>query len=236
MTSMSKLIAFVMFAAGAATISALSPSDAQAGRTAVIQPESPVRADCCTPATKPVITGSAGWTVKAPNALPTAAAIVVPTHPLWQIINGSKWIGPSVNAAGSTPIGGLYVYTYHLGCLCDVPKGVSAVPAFLSLRVFADDAITVRLNGFPILQKNTGWSFRNGPPAPPADAAPAGGLPVTASSHFRTGCEDNILTFEVTNGSQGPTGLDVYGSFSGYFRQGGPCPCGGPHDPTGNPN
>ena len=235
MTPISKLIAFVMFAASAATISALSPSDAQAGRTAVIQPESAVRADCCVPATKPIITGSAGWTVTPPNAQPTAAAIVIPTHKLWQTISGSKWIGPSVNAA-STGAGGLFIYTYHLGCLCDVPKGVPTVPAFLSLRVFADDAITVKLNGFPIAQKTTGWSFRNGPPAPPADAAPAGGLPVTASSHFRTGCEDNVLTFEVTNGSPGATGLDVYGSISGYFRQGGPCPCGGPRDPTGNPN
>jgi hypothetical protein len=234
MTSISKLIAFVMFAASAATISALSPSDAQAGRTAVIQPESAVRADCCVPATKPVITGSAGWTVKPPNAAPTAAAIVMPTHQLWQTIPGSKWIGPSVNAASTAP-GGVFIYTYHLGCLCDLPKGVATVPAFLSLHVFADDAVKVRLNNNLIAQKNTGWSFRNGPPAPAADGAPAGGLPVTASSFFHTGCVDNVLTFEVTNGSQGPTGLDVYGSISGYFRQ-GPCPCEGPYNPTGNPN
>jgi hypothetical protein len=240
MTPISKLLAFVMFAASAATISALSPSQAQSGRAAVVQPDNTaVRQDCCVPATKPIITGSPGWTVKPPNAAPTAAAIVVPTHQLWQTIPGSRWIGPSVNAAGGSPVGGVYIYTYHLGCLCDLPKGVQTVPALLSFHMFADDAVTVKLNNFPIASKTTGWSFRNGPPAPAADAAPAGGIPVTASSHFNTGCEDNILTFEVKNGSQGPTGLDVFGTISGYFHQpgyGAPCPCGGPRNPTENPN
>ena len=239
MNSLSKLLAFVMFAASAATISALSPSQAQAGRPAIIQAETAVGQDCCAPATKPVVTGSSGWTVKPPNAQPIAAAIVAPPHQLWQTISGSKWIGPSVNAAGNTPVGGVYIYTYHLGCLCDLPKGVTNIPALLSLHVYADDAVKVRLNNNLIAQKNTGWSFRSGPPAPAADAAPAGGLPVTASSFFHTGCADNVLTFEVTNGAAGPTGLDVYGTMSGYFHQPGagiPCPCGGPRNPAGNPN
>ena len=57
------------------------------------------------------------------------------------------------------PRGGVYIYTYHLGCLCDLPKGVTNVPALLSLHVYADDAVKVRLNGNLIAQKNTGWSF-----------------------------------------------------------------------------
>jgi hypothetical protein len=239
MTPISKLIAFVMFAASAATISALSPSDAQAGRPAIIQADTAIRQDCCAPASKPVITGSPGWTVKPPAGPAIPAATVAPTHSLWQTIPGSKWIGPSVNAAGNTPAGGVYTYTYHLGCLCDLPKGVTNVPALLSLHVYADDAVKVYLNNNLIAQKNTGWSFRSGPPAPAADAAPPGGLPVNATSFFHTGCEDNVLRFEVTNGSQGPTGLDVYGTMSGYFRQPGagvPCPCGGPRDPAANPN
>ncbi|HEY0383795.1 MAG TPA: hypothetical protein VGC72_16500 [Candidatus Elarobacter sp.] len=238
MTSISKFVALAVFAAGAATISFAPPSQAQAGRPAVIAPDAAVRPDCCELATKAFSTGSAGWTVKFPNAQATPAAFVTPKHQLWDLIPGSKWIGPSATASASAPAG-VYIYTYHLGCLCDVPKGIQSVPASLSLRVLADDAIVVKLNNFPIFTKTTGWSFRNGPPAPPADAAPIGGFPVNVTSaHFNTGCEDNVLTFEVTNGLTGPTGLDVLGTMSGYFHQpspGKPCPCG-PRDPRGNSN
>jgi hypothetical protein len=49
---------------------------------------------------------------------------------------------------------------------------------------------------------------------------------------------DNVLRFQVVNGLQSPTGLDVYGTISAYFRQQAPgtkCCAGGPSY-AANPN
>ena len=235
MTNLSKFFALVMFAAGAATISSAVPSQAQAGRTAIIQPDMAAPGDCCVPATKPVVTGPTGWTVKPPNMLGSIGAVVVnPTHPLWMTIPGSQWIANTAGAGSGNQltIAGVYVYSYDLGCLCAAPKGVS-VPAALSLRVYADDEFRAKLNGNPIGQNLGGWAFRTGPPAPPPLGAPPGGTPinVTSPSSFFHACQHNILTIEVRNGSAGPTGLDVSGYVSGYFSQsapGRPCPCSRP--------
>ena len=240
MTSISKLLAFVMFAASAATISALSPSNAQAGRTAIVPPDVAAHPVCCTPATKQVVTGSPGWTLKLPNNSTMTPVQVVPKYAFWDIIPGSTWIANNTTAAATGPDGGTYVYTYHLGCLCDAPKGIR-IPATLSLRVYADDEFVAYLNGNPIGQKLGGWAFTtNSALASPGIAAPPGGTSINVTSTYFRPCQDNVLTFAVKNAPDSPTGLDVSGWVSGYFSQpapGRPCGCGPRvYDPTSNPN
>lgn len=209
MTHISKLVALALFATSAAIVSSAHPSSAQIA---------PV--PCCTPATKTFSTGSAGWTVKPPNAAtPIPAVMINPINPAWQTVPGSKWIGNVVNAGQSGQPGGTYVYTYHLGCLCPLPPRVTAVPVTMSLQIYADDGFIAKLNGFPIGQHTTGYGFNH--------LSSLG--PITV--HFMPAC-DNILTIEVQNwdgvssvftntpppGAPGsPTGLDVMGTISGYF-------------------
>jgi hypothetical protein len=242
MTSISKLLALAVFAAGAATIALTSPAQAQAER---VQPsgqyDNGSRPVCCTPATRAVATGSAGWTLKLPNNTAAAPVPVVPVNPYWApAIPGSKWIGPSANAGSAGLAIGTYVYSYRF-CLCPLLNGQKTEPGSLTLRVYADDAFTAKLNGVIIGQKLTGWSFTSSsPPAPQGSAAAPGGTLVTAQVNFQC---DNVLTFEVRNGMVSPTGLDVFGTITGYFgpqpipEPGRPCNCGGgPRDPSGNPN
>ena len=242
MNSLSKLVAFAVFAAGAATIALTTPAQAQAER---VQPAGPYdngsRPVCCTPATRAVATGSAGWTLKLPNNSNATPVLVAPINPFWSpAIAGSKWVGPATNAgSGSFPIG-IYVYTYRF-CLCPLLNGEKTEPGSLTLRVYADDSFVAKLNGNVIGQKLTGWSFTSSsPPAPQGSVTAAGGTLVTAKVNFQC---DNVLTFEVRNGMVSPTGLDVFGTITGYFgpqpipEPGRPCNCGGgPRDPTGNPN
>ena len=239
MNPFSKFVALALFATSAAIVSSSHPSDAQSGYD---PPNGMGSQPCCKPATKHFFTGSPGWTVKAPNA-PTAspAATINPINSAWSTLPGSRWIG-NVSSAGQTnQPGGTYVYTYHLGCLCALPERVSNVPVTMSLQVYADDDVTVKLNGFPIGQHTGGYGFNHVTTLN------------TITVHFYPAC-DNILTFEVPNwdgvstghnpvplvvshgasstaraaipnnssasspaGPGSPAGLDVYGTISGYF-------------------
>jgi hypothetical protein len=176
-----------------------------------------MRPGCCQLATKTVITGTPGWTLTLPNAQPGNVAPITSTPNWTPAIPGSQYIGPAADAGSANYPGGKYVYSYHF-CLCGVPKGINAVPAALSLKVFADDIVTVKLNNNTIAQ-STGPAYN-----------PPGVVVNLASTYFRA-CDDNYLTFEVTNwtgGSGSPTGLDVSGWISGYFNQPAPgtsCRC-----------
>jgi hypothetical protein len=162
---------------------------------------------------------------------------ITQVNPFWApAIPGSKWIGP-ISSGVQPQAGGIYIYSFRF-CLCPLPNGVSTIPANLSFHVYADDAFTAKLNGNVIGQKLTGWSFTSAsPPAPAGQAAAPGGTVVNATASFKC---DNVLTFEVQNGGTNPTptGLDVYGTISGYFGQpafpsaGQPCPCAASHEPT----
>lgn len=262
MHTFSKLVALALFATSAAIVSSAHPSSAQSG-AAFAQPYDPIKKQppCCRLTSKPFFTGSAGWTVKPPNA-PTAtpAAVISNPNSAWSTVPGSKWIGNVSTAGQSNQPGGTYVYTYHLGCLCGLPDRVTSVPASLFLKVYADDDVTVKLNGAVIGQHTGGYGFSNLTNV------------TQISVNFQQMC-DNILTFEVPNwdgistGPQpvgpaslspnansstarvaqrpraplaqlpnqnpapgSPTGLDVYGSVSGYFvdapddRHCPPCP------------
>ena len=131
--------------------------------------------------------------------------------------------------SGSFPIG-TYVYAYRF-CLCPLLNGEKTEPGSLTLHVYADDAFVAKLNGNVIGQKLTGWSFTSSsPPAPKGSVTAAGGTLVTAKVNFQC---DNVLTFEVKNGMVSPTGLDVFGTITGYFgpqpipEPGRPCNCAG---------
>jgi len=208
MNTFSKFVALALFATSAAIVSSAHPSNAQI-----------IPAPCCTPASKTFYTGMPGWTVKAPNAVPTTAAIINPVNGAWSTVGGSKWIGNVASAGQTNQPGGTYVYTYHLGCLCPLPPHVTHVPVTMSLQVYADDDFTAKINGAVIGQHNGGWSFAN--------LTSLG--PITAQ--FVPAC-DNVLTIEVRNwdgvspaftdtpppGAPGsPTGLDAMGTISGYF-------------------
>ncbi len=183
MTIFSKFVALALLATSAAIVSSAHPSSAQFLPATGIDPREP----CCKPATKRFFTGSPGWTVKAPSA-PTAvpAAIITSPNSAWSTLSGSQWIGIVAGAGQNNVPGGTYVYTYHLGCLCGVPKPLSNVPVTLTLQVYADDDVTVKLNGNVIGQHTGGYGFNH---------LTALG-PITA--HFYPAC-DNILTFEVPN-------------------------------------
>ena len=208
------------------------------------------KAPCCRLASKRFFTGSPGWTVKAPAAATASPAVVInPPNSAWSTVPGSQWIGNVASAGQTNQPGGTYVYTYHLGCLCGLPDRVTSIPASLSLSVYGDDDVTVKLNGVAIGQHTGGYGFSN----------------ITnvsqISVNFQARC-DNILTFEVPNWdgvSTGPhpngpvtlppnpnsstaraarpapiplatfnpsappgspTGLDVAGTVSGYFADG----------------
>jgi len=241
MQLLSKLAALALFAAGAATFAAAAPSSAQTQRLSAIQPGGVIGpaspAECCRPATKIIATGSAGWTGINPSNQPFTPVPVIPKHQLWaNPLPGSQWIGPHQSSASASEPGGKYVYEYRF-CLCPLPNGVKTVSATLSLHVWADDGFRATLNGSPVLAQHTGgWGFTTSPPAPPGLGAPAGGTPMVTSSYFLP-C-NNVLRFVVDNAPGSPTGLDVYGTISGYFQDtppGKPC-CGRPTDSTMNPN
>lgn len=237
MQLISKLAALALFAAGAATFAATAPSSAQSQRQSAVQPGGVTPAACCRPATKIVATGSAGWTGITPSNQSFTPVPVVPKHPLWAPpLPGSQWIGPHHNSASASEPGGDYVYEYRF-CLCPLPNGTKIVPATLSLRIWADDGFRATLNGSPVLAQHTGgWGFTTSPPAPNGLGAPPGGTAMVTSSYFLP-C-NNVLRFVVNNASGSPTGLDVYGTISGYFQDtppGQPC-CGRPTGQTENPN
>src|ERR1700733_4673765 len=239
MNLISKIAAVVLFAASAATIASAAPAPTPAQLQAptqrivpgIVIPPAPAPV-CCQLATKPVVTGmpgNPGWSLTLPSNAPSSIFNILST-PSWASIAGTRWIGPAADAGTASYPGGKYVYSFHF-CLCGTPQGVNAVPAALSLKVLADDGFTAKLNGNPIGQ-STGSAFF---------------APTTinlASTYFKA-CNDNYLTFEVTNwsGGGGPqTGLDVSGWISGYFNQptyGSPCKCKGSPPPYGgstNPN
>src|SRR5665213_75974 len=225
MNALSKIVTLSIFAAGAAVIASAAPSPAQIARPAVVYPgggivtPAPV---CCQLTTKPIDTGSAGWTVKLPSGPVITPVPVVPKHPAWAApLPGSQWIANVANAGQAGQPGGTYIYTYHF-CLCQLPGGIKTVPASLTLHIYADDDFVAKLNGVQIAQKTGGYGFN----------MPPGGTPVSIASTNFTQC-DNVLTFEVHNmlNALSPTGLDVAGSVSGYFQDvapGKPCPCGRP--------
>jgi hypothetical protein len=258
MTTFSKLLTLALLAVSAVVISSAHPSSAQSGAV-FSQAYDPIKKQppCCRLTTKPFFTGSAGWTVKPPNAPTIPAAVIGNPNSAWSTVPGSKWIGNVSTAGQSNQPGGTYVYTYHLGCLCGLPDRITSVPASLYLNVYADDDVTVKLNGAVIAQHTGGYGFSNLTHA------------AQISVDFQQMC-DNVLTFEVpnwdgvstgphpigpvtklpnANGSAAraaqapqiplahpigpnsppgsPTGLDVYGSVSGYFAdtpEGQHCP------------
>ncbi len=239
MNLISKIAAVVLFAASAATIASAAPAPTPAQLQApaqrvvpgIVIPPAPAPV-CCQLATKPVVTGmpgNPGWSLTLPSNAPSSIFNILST-PSWASIAGTRWIGPAANAGTASYPGGKYVYSFHF-CLCGTPQGVNAVPAALSLKVLADDGFTAKLNGNPIGQ-STGSAFF---------------APTTinlASTYFKA-CDDNYLTFEVSNwtgGSGSQTGLDVSGWISGYFNQPAPgnrCRCKGSPPPYGgsaNPN
>jgi hypothetical protein len=213
-----KLAALVLFAAGAAVVTSASPSQAQIGRPAAIQPGIAIKAPCCQLATKQIATGAPGWSGIMPNNTPFNPVVVNPT-PSWSTLPGSHWIASSPNAGVSPVPGGWYIYQYHLGCLCGLPDGVKNVPASLNLHIYADDGFIADLNGAVIAQQMTGYAF----------IKPPGGTPaVNVSTDFEPAC-DNVLTIKVKNwdgqsdngttGPGSPSGLDVFGTVSGYFQE-----------------
>jgi hypothetical protein len=239
MNTVSKLVALAVFAAGAATISITAPSQAQIAGRAIPGGIVPPAALCCQPASKPVITGTPGWSVQPPTGpLVNPAVLVSSPSPYWLTILGSRWIANDASAGQGQP-GGVYVYSYHF-CLCPGVKGVP-FPATMSLKVFADDGFVAKLNGNPIGSHPGGWGFATSPPAPSGAGSPSTGTPINVASQYFRAC-DNVLTFEVTNDltTTSPTGLDVYGSVNGYFLptdSRGTCPCkGSPGIPNSNSN
>jgi hypothetical protein len=222
MNSLSKILAIVFLAAGAAIVSSSAPSGAQAARAAgLVAADAGATGPCCRLATKRIFTGSPGWTGLLPNNTPFNPVVVNPIHSLWQTVPGSQWIANSAGAgANGQEKPGTYIYSYHF-CLCGLPSRIQQVPASLSLRIFADDDFVAKLNSVPIAQKTGGWGF---------NSPPGGTVANVVSTNFKP-C-DNVLTFEVHNAPNmlSPTGLDVAGTISGYFRDQPfdvPCPCNG---------
>ncbi|MBM3847566.1 MAG: HYR domain-containing protein, partial [Verrucomicrobia bacterium] len=124
-----------------------------------------------------------------PNMGPTTPVVTTP-HPLW-IPNGpqSQWIGPSLSNFG---LGGTYCYQVEF----NLPTCPSGQPKYsLTGRWAGDDSGAIHLNGsstgnfLPV-----GWAFTNW-------------HPISITSGLVPG--PNLLTFYVTNGSAGPTGLRV---------------------------
>jgi hypothetical protein len=238
MISISRYLALMVFAAGAATVAFATPSQAQVEGAQPRQLDAAGRPVCCTPATKTIATGSAGWTLRLPNNALQNPVPIAQKHPLWSNpIPGSQWVGPTANSGlASLPVG-WYTYSYRF-CLCSLLPGEKTEPGSLTLHVYADDAFIAELNGVNIGQKLTGWSFTSSsPPAPKGSAAAPGGTLITAKVPFRC---DNVLTIKVQNGVVSPTGLDVLGTITGYFGNpaipapGRACECGGPASASAN--
>jgi hypothetical protein len=217
MLPISKIAVFALLAGTTVMPAAAAPGDAPA-------PVAP--STCCTPNRVPIVTNASWQIISGPSGTPiwqrstaqaqapanaAAAAITYPMqavvlspkHPSWYgPLTGSQWIGVGNPATTGRPAGD-YTYTYHF-CLCDKPPGLSAFPAAMSLQVLSDNGFKAYLNNHLLVTHMAAYSFQ----APPTV--------VTATpASFQSG--DNELKIVVTN-NEGPTGLDVAGYVSGYFR------------------
>lgn len=218
MNRIPKILTLAFLAVAAVAVGTQAPSSAQADREAAMQAYGP-KHPCCVPTVKKIVTGQPGWLVKTPTGVnPNPAVIVSSPNSAWSTIQGTQWIANVANAGYGGQPGGTYVYSYHLGCLCPGVPGL-ALPATLTVSTFADDDVTVKLNGVPIAQHSGGWGF----------TGTATGATIT-SVDFQPQC-DNVISFEVPNwdggGPGSPTGLDASVSVSGYFQDlpiGAKCP------------
>lgn len=216
MNTFSKVLAFAILAAGAASLAPALPAWAQAARKPAVGTGIPLPTPvpaCCTAAQRPVNTNKT-WTVTPPSG-PGQQAVAILSTPSWHApFAGSQWIGPDANAGTNSEPAGDYVYSYHF-CLCGPPKGVGLdfFPAALHLESYADNSFHAFLNNHPIGQDVLVNGFTT--PTVIAGAQPY---------YFQSG--DNEIKYVVNNIS-GPTGLDVSGWISGYFQPLGPdgrCP------------
>ncbi len=124
-----------------------------------------------------------------PNTGPATPTVTTP-DPLW-LPNGpqSQWIGPG---AGNYGDGGTYCYQVEF----NLPSCPTGTPVYtVRGRWAADDSGAIHLNGSAtgVVLPN-GWSFTNW-------------HPFSITSGLVPG--PNLMTFYVTNGSFGPTGLRV---------------------------
>jgi hypothetical protein len=204
MHTLSKLVALTVLAAGTAMISAAAPSQAQTARQPALNGTaiSPVPPACCAPAQRPVVT-NASWTVQPPGGPAMNAVQVTNPNPGWHAaLQGAQWIANVANAGMGSHPGGPYVYTTTF-CLCAVPKGLASFPAAMYLTIAADNSFVAKLNNN---------QFASGGPTafitPTSFNVPA--------AYFQQG--NNVLQITVSNQSQSPTGLAVWGWMAGYFQ------------------
>lgn len=134
------------------------------------------------------------WTARLGNQPPQPALLVVQPPPAWHRFRPSEWI--SDTAAGAAPAGGTVRYER---CFCIAPDATNAK---LTLRLWADDLATVRLNGTVIA--GPGGQFRRRKPLAVLYMGAVGG------SLFQTG--DNCVSVDVADLRPGAAGLDISGS------------------------
>jgi len=133
------------------------------------------------------------WTVQLGNQPPQPARVVTRPRSAWRRFRLSEWI--SHTAAGASPAGGS---AHYERCFCIASD---ATDAKLTLRLWADDVATVRLNGTLI---GAGGQFRR---SKPLSAVYMGAV---GSSLFQAG--DNCVSVDVADLRPGAAGLDISGS------------------------
>ncbi len=140
----------------------------------------------------------------APRGVSVTAPLVTQPSPFWMPNDpNSQWVGPFSTLANAP--GGVYCYTlnFNIPCPTNVP-----IKASLNGQWMADDTGTIYLNGASTGNTlSNGWAFTNW-------------QSIAINSGFVPGL--NTLTFYVTNGGAGPTGirLELTGTASC-------CACGG---------